>query len=171
MAPPAKRLAELPPEVRGVYSAWERCREGELDDALSRINGFFKPPGRFSTKQKCRNLTLLRSPLPSSITSVVPLSEEGVSAFVGHEVTPTTKQRDFDMDSVHSSPSEDHMTSMESNLAKCLETIARQNEQLDRQAATLERLFEAQADPDEVQTSTYEVTDSVIKKTGAKRRR
>ena len=58
------------------------------------------------------------------------------------------------------------MSTMENNLAKCLDTIARQNEQLERQAATLEQLFKAQADPDEVQTSTYEVADSVLKKLG-----
>jgi hypothetical protein len=43
---------------------------------------------------------------------------------------------------------------MESLLARCFETIARQKEQLVIQAATLDRLFRAQADPDEVQTST-----------------
>jgi hypothetical protein len=45
-------------------------------------------------------------------------------------------------------------------------TIAKQNEQLADQAATLERLFKAQADPDEIQSSTYEVTDSVLAKLG-----
>jgi hypothetical protein len=42
---------------------------------------------------------------------------------------------------------------MESAMAKCLDTIAKQHEQLASQAATLERLFKAQADPDEVMTS------------------
>ena len=55
---------------------------------------------------------------------------------------------------------------MEASLAKCLDTIARQNEQLVTQAATLERLFKAQADPEEIQTSTYEVADSVLQKLG-----
>jgi hypothetical protein len=58
------------------------------------------------------------------------------------------------------------MTFMESSLAKCFETIAKQNEQLVNQAATLERLFKAQADPEEIQTSTYEVADSVLAKLG-----
>jgi hypothetical protein len=58
------------------------------------------------------------------------------------------------------------MNSMETSLAKCLETIARQNEQLVTQAATLERLFKAQADPEEIQTSTYEVADSILQKLG-----
>ncbi len=55
---------------------------------------------------------------------------------------------------------------MESSLAKCLETIAQQNEHLVTQAATLERLFKAQADPEEIQTSTYEVADSILQKLG-----
>jgi hypothetical protein len=55
---------------------------------------------------------------------------------------------------------------MESSLARCFDTIARQNEQLITQAATLDRLFRAQADPDEVQTSTYEVADSILEKLG-----
>ena len=58
------------------------------------------------------------------------------------------------------------MTSMEASLATCLATIAKQNEQLVLQASTLDRLFKAQADPDEVQTSTYEVADSVLGKLG-----
>ena len=161
-----RKSSELPAEVRGVFEAWEQCRDGELDEALGRIDGFFRPPGRFSSKQKCRDLTLLRSPLPPSITSVTPLLEADVAAFFGRAVTPLVTHRDSDVDSVRSSPSEDRMTTMESNLAKCLDTIARQNEQLDRQAATLERLFKAQADPDEVQTSTYEVADSVLEKLG-----
>ncbi len=51
-------------------------------------------------------------------------------------------------------------------MAKCLDTIAKQHEQLAAQAATLERLFKAQADPDEVMTSTYEVADSILLKLG-----
>ena len=58
------------------------------------------------------------------------------------------------------------MTSMEASLNKCLDTIARQNEQLASQAATLDRLFKAQADPEEVQTSTYEVADSILSQLG-----
>jgi hypothetical protein len=126
------RPADLPAEVRGVFEAWEQCREREFDEALGRIDGFFKPPERFSNKQKCRDLTLLRSPLPPSITSVTPLSESDVSVFFGRVVTPSVKQDDSDGDSVRSSPSEDPMSTMESNFTKCLETIARQNEQLER---------------------------------------
>ena len=161
-----QKPAELSAEVRGVFEAWAQCRERELDEALGRIDGFVRPPGRFGSKQKCRDLTLLRSPLPPSITSVAPLSEADVSTFFDRVVTPSAQRGDSDGDSVRSSPSEDRMSTMENNLAKCLDTIARQNEQLERQAATLERLFKAQADPDEVQTSTYEVSDSVLQKLG-----
>jgi hypothetical protein len=124
-----RRPAVLPAEVQGVFvfEAWEQCREGELDEALGRIDGFFKPPGRFSSKQKCRDLTLLRSPLPPSITSVTPLSEADVSAFFGQVVTPSARRVDSDGDSARSSPSEDRISTMESNLAKCLDTITRQN--------------------------------------------
>jgi hypothetical protein len=58
------------------------------------------------------------------------------------------------------------MTVMEASLSKCFETIARQHEQLLTQSATLDRLFKAQADPEEIQTSTYEVADSVLSKLG-----
>ncbi len=58
------------------------------------------------------------------------------------------------------------MNSLESSLAKCMDTNAKQNEQVVHQAVTLERLFKAQADPEEIQTSTYEVTDSVLAKLG-----
>jgi hypothetical protein len=115
-----RKPADLPAEVWGVFEAWERCREAELDEALGRIERFFKPPGRFSSKQKCRDLTLLRSPLPPSITSVNHLSEADVSTFFGRMVTPSVRRSDSDGDSVRSSPSEDRMSTMESNLAKCL---------------------------------------------------
>ncbi len=77
-----------------------------------------------------------------------------------------------DVDSVRSTPSvralptDDRMASMEASLIKCMETIAKQNEQLSFQAATLERLLKAQADPDEIQSSNYEVTDSLLAKLG-----
>jgi len=55
---------------------------------------------------------------------------------------------------------------MEAAMAKCLDTIAQQHEQLAAQAETLQRLFKAQADPEEVLTSTYEVADSILLKLG-----
>jgi hypothetical protein len=55
---------------------------------------------------------------------------------------------------------------LESSLSKCLDTIARQNDQLATQVATLDRLFKAQANHEEIQTSTYEVADSVLSKLG-----
>jgi hypothetical protein len=130
---------------------------------LNRIDGFFKPPGRFTSKQKCSDLTLLRSLLPDSITSVTPLSRSDVAVFFqdGHP----REEEHSDTTSVRSSP-DDRMTSMESSLAKCLNIIAKQNEQLATQAATLERLLKAQADPGEIQTFTYEVADGILVKLG-----
>jgi hypothetical protein len=87
-----RKPADLPAEVRGVLEAWEQCREAELDEALGRIDGFFKPQGRFSSKHKRRDLTLLRSPLPPSITSVTHLSAADVSAFFGRVVTPSVRR-------------------------------------------------------------------------------
>ena len=147
--------------------AWEQCGEQERDDALARVEGFTKPPGRFLSKQKSRDLTLLRSPLPPSSAAVPTLTDADVSVFFDRVVTPARRvDGESDTDSVRSTPSEDRMNSLESSLAKCMDTIAKQNEQLVHQAATLERLFKAQADPEEIQTSTYEVTDSVLAKLG-----
>jgi hypothetical protein len=108
----------------------------------------------------------MRSPLPASVTDVPALTPADVSIFFGTTVPPPSQESESDSESVRSTPSEDRMNSMESSLAKCLETIAKQNEQLVNQAATLERLFKAQADPEEIQTSTYEVADSVLAKLG-----
>ncbi len=146
--------------------AWEQCDEQERDEALAQIEGFTKPPGRFLAKQKCRDLTLLRSPLPSSSAVVPVLTDADVSPFFGGAVTPRAGDDASDSESVRSTPSEDRMNSIESSLARCLDTIAKQNEQLVHQAATLEGLFKAQADPEEIQTSTYEVTDNVLSKLG-----
>ncbi len=65
--------------VQAFYHAWEQCREADQEAALETIEGFTRSPGRYSTKQKCRDLTLMRSPLPSSMSSVPPLSEEDVA--------------------------------------------------------------------------------------------
>ena len=40
-----RKSSELSAEVRGVFEAWEQCRDGELDEALGRIDGIFRPPG------------------------------------------------------------------------------------------------------------------------------
>jgi hypothetical protein len=52
-----------------------------------------RPPGQFTSKQKCRDLTLLRSPLPPSATDVPTLSDEDMSVFFdtvppAHVITP-----------------------------------------------------------------------------------
>ena len=147
--------------------AWEQCSEQERDEALARVEGFTKSPGRFLSKQKSRDLTLLRSPLPPSSAAVPTLTDDDVSVFFDRVVTPARRlDGESDNESVRSTPSEDRMNSLETSLAKCMDTIAKQNEQLVHQAATLERLFKAQADPEEIQTSTYEVTDSVLAKLG-----
>jgi hypothetical protein len=68
--------------------AWEQCDEQERDEALAQIEGFTKPPGRFLVKQKCRDLTLLRSPLPTSSAAAPPLTDADVFLFFGRAVTP-----------------------------------------------------------------------------------
>ncbi len=82
-----KRHDTLPAAVQTVFEAWDNCLEQQQDDALSLIEGFAKPPGRFTSKQKSRDLTLLRSPLPSGI-SVHPLSAEDVAVFFGETPPP-----------------------------------------------------------------------------------
>ena len=162
-----KQTANLAAPVQAFYHAWEQCRETDQDAALGTIAGFTRSPGRYSTKQKCRDLTLLRTPLPSSAGPVPPFSDEDVAVFFGGVVTPHRLGVDSDNDSVRSTPSSDErLNVLESSLSKCLDTIARQNDQLATQAVTLERLFKAQADPEEIQTSTYEVADSILSKLG-----
>ncbi len=83
-----KRQEALPAAVQTVFEAWDNCLEQQQDDALSLIEGFAKPPGRFTSKQKSRDLTLLRSPLPPGIT-VPPLSAEDVAFFFGGTTPPS----------------------------------------------------------------------------------
>ncbi len=162
-----KQTASLPASVQAFYHAWEQCRKADQDAALGTIPGFTRSPGRYSAKQKCRDLTLMRTPLPSSAGHVPPLSEDDVAVFFGGVVIPHLSGGDSDNDSLRSIPSSDErLNVLESSLSKCLDTIARQNDQLATQAATLDRLFKAQADPEEIQTSTYEVADSVLSKLG-----
>jgi hypothetical protein len=76
-----QRQTDLPVAVQAMFTAWTKCRETEQDDALSQITGVFKPPGCLTTKQKCRDLTLLQSSLPSSAPFVAPLTRKDVAVF------------------------------------------------------------------------------------------
>ena len=71
-----KQTANLAAPVQAFYHAWEQCREVDQDAALRLIEGLTRSPGRYSTKQKCRDLTILRSPLSSSMSSIPPISAE-----------------------------------------------------------------------------------------------
>ncbi len=86
-----KHIDTLPPSVQAVFAAWEQCGEQECDDALAQIEDFTKPPGRFLVKQKCRDLTLMRSPLPSSAPPVPALTPSDVSIFFGTSVPPGSR--------------------------------------------------------------------------------
>jgi hypothetical protein len=94
--------------VRAVFTAWEQCQAAEQDGALDQIDGFTRPPGRFTAKQKCRDLALLRFPLPSSATDVPPLSDEDISVFFDgvppeNPITPRDKDGESDTSSIRSS--------------------------------------------------------------------
>ena len=93
--------------------AWEQCSEQERDEALARVEGFTKSPGRFLSKQKSRDLTLLRSPLPPSSAAVQTLTDDDVSVFFDRVVTPARRlDGESDNESVRSTPSEDRMNSL-----------------------------------------------------------
>jgi hypothetical protein len=51
-----KNTNGLSAPVRAVFTAWEQCQTAEQDEALDQIDGFTRPPGRFTSKQKCRDL-------------------------------------------------------------------------------------------------------------------
>jgi hypothetical protein len=122
-----KNTASLSAPVQAFYHAWEQCREVDQDAALGLIEGPTRSPGPYSTKQKCQNLTLLRPPLPSSMSSIPPLSADDVAVFFDVDVTPSRRGGDSDNESVRSTPSSDErLNSMELSLSKCLDTIARQ---------------------------------------------
>ncbi len=130
--------------VQAFYHAWEQCREADQDAALETIQGLTRSPGRYSDKQKCRDLTLLRTPLPSSLDPIPHPSEDDVAVFFGGVVKPHRPGGDSDNESIRSPPlSDERLNVLESSLSKCPVTIARQNDQLATQAATLNRLFKA----------------------------
>ena len=60
---------DLPEAALAVFAAWSRATEETLrkalDDEVRR--GFVQPNGTYSKDQKCRNLTILRSPLPRTL--------------------------------------------------------------------------------------------------------
>ncbi len=102
-----KQTASLATPVQTFYHAWEKCREVDQDATLGTIAGFTHSPNRYSVKQKCRDLTLLRTPLPFSVSSVPPLSEDDVAVNFGDVATPHRRGGDSDSESVWSTPSSD----------------------------------------------------------------
>ena len=60
---------DLPEAALAVFAAWSRATEETLrkalDDEVGR--GFVQPKGTYSKDQKCRDLTILRSPLPRTL--------------------------------------------------------------------------------------------------------
>ena len=70
----------LPVEAQAVFAAWSRCSANDVKRALGGVDGFGRPPAPHQKAIKCRDLALLRTPLPRSIRGVTPLAAQQVRA-------------------------------------------------------------------------------------------
>ena len=167
---------DLPEAALAVFAAWSRATEETLrkalDDEVSR--GFVQPKGTYSKDQKCRDLTILRSPLPRTLRGSgarTALSTRQL-ADIGTVQTPLESPSPQDtaaaVGSITSGIStEDRVDHLQQMLNQCLDTMKVQQEQIGQHKATIDQLFQAQlADPEDIQTSAYVVSDTVLRKLG-----
>jgi hypothetical protein len=167
---------DLPEAALAVFAAWSRATEETLRKALDdEVNrGFVQPKGAYSKDQKCRYLTILRSPLPRTLRgsgartalSTRQLADIGtVPVQVG---SPSSQDTAAAVGSATSGTStEDRVDLLQQMLNQCLDTMRVQQEQIGQHKATIDQLFQAQlADPEDIQTSAYVVGETVLRKLG-----
>jgi hypothetical protein len=146
----------LPAEAQAVFAAWSRCSANDVKRALDGVEGFGRPPAPYQKAAKCRDLTLLCTPLPRSIRGVTPLAAPQVRA-IGESSSgggpPPGTSAEGSQDA--------RLEALATTLKECQKTIATQN-------ATIQQLFQAQmAEQDgDVQSSSYQVTEEVLDKLG-----
>jgi hypothetical protein len=176
--PPHLLPNDLPEAALAVFAAWSRATEKTIRKALEDEvgRGFTQPKGTYSKDQKCRDLTILRSPLPRTLrgaggrsalstrqlADIGTVSPSGASPSI--QDTPTTVSL-----TAHSASTEERVDILQEmlNQYQCLTTMKVQQEQIGQHKATIDQLFQAQlADPEEVQTSAYVVGDAVLRKLG-----
>jgi hypothetical protein len=167
---------DLPEAALAVFAAWSRATEETIRKALEDEvgRGFTHPKGTYSKDQKCRDLTILRSPLPRTLRgaggrsalSTRQLADIGtVSLEVASpsiQDTPTTVSL-----TTTGASTEERVDLLQDMLNQCLTTMKAQRDQIGQHKATIDQLFQAQlADPEEVQTSSYVVGEAVLRKLG-----
>ena len=167
---------DLPEAALAVFAAWSRATEDTirkaLEDEVSR--GFVQPKGHYSRDHKCRDLTILRSPLPRTLRisgarsalSTRQLADIGtVSTQVG---SPSPQDTTAAVGSLTPGTStEERVDLLQEMLNQCLDTMRVQQEQIGQHKATIDQLFQAQlADPEDIQTSAYIVGEPVLRKLG-----
>jgi hypothetical protein len=141
---------DLPEAALAVFAAWSRATEETirkaLEDEVSR--GFVQPKGAYPRDQKCRDLTILRHPLPhtlrvsgarsalsarqladigTAMTQIGPPSSQGTAAAVGSgSMTSGTS-------------TEDRVDLLQEMLNQCLNTTKVQQEQIGQHKATIDQ--------------------------------
>jgi hypothetical protein len=167
---------DLPEAALAVFAAWSRATEETIRKALEEEvgRGFVQPQGHYPKDHKCRDLTLLRSPLPRplrlagarSALSKRQLADIGTTT--GPTESPPIEDPALSAGSVTpGSSTEERVDLLQSMLNQCLNTMKVQQDQIGQHKATIDQLFQAQlADPEDVQTSAYVVGEMVLRKLG-----
>jgi hypothetical protein len=169
-------LNDLPEAALAVFAAWSRATEETIRKALEDEvgRGFSQPKGTYTKDHKCRDLTILRSPLPRTLRGAGARSALSARqlADIG-TVSParaTPAASETPPTAVFTTPgtsTEERVDLLQTMLNQCLETMKVQQDQIGQHKATIDQLFQAQlADPEDVQTSAYVVGESVLRKLG-----
>ncbi len=165
---------DLPEAALAVFAAWSRATEETLrkalDDEVGR--GFVHPKGTYCRDQKCRDLTILRSPLPRTLrmagarTALSTRQLADIGTAQSQVGSPSTQDTSTALGLVTPGTStEARVHLLQQMLTQCLDTMRVQQEQIGQHKATIDHLFQAQlADPDEIQTSAY-----IVGETGERR--
>jgi hypothetical protein len=167
---------DLPEAALAVFATWSRATEETirkaLEDEIGR--GFSQPKGTYTKDHKCRDLTILRSPLPRTLRgagarsafSARQLADIGTvsPARVAPAAIETPPTAVFN---TPGTSTEERVDLLQTMLNQCLETMKVQQDQIGQHKATIGQLFQAQlADPEDIQTSAYVVGESVLRKLG-----
>ena len=136
-------LTNLPPHVQAVYQTWLPLRLQALEAASSGLTPS-RTPGRYFKRHHARDLTLLRTPFPATVTNPPALlTDQQLADFAG-EVTPPSSSASGDP------PAQQELERLRQDLASTQLAL----EQLLRQQDAREGTG--------VITSAYQVSDATL---------
>ncbi len=123
---------DLPEAALAVFAAWSRATEETIRKALEDEvgRGFVKPKGNYTKDHKCRDLTILRSPLPRTLrttgvrTALSSRQLADIGALSPEEAPPSPQETTAVVNSIQAGTStEERVDLLQTMLDQCLATM------------------------------------------------